>query len=275
MSVQFNCCYCNESTEGDKVDKIMCYGPCKKFVHSKCVGLNKSTIKQLSECDSLQFYCTDCKKYSIKSVADSLNTFSSTVNVLADALKPLQNLNFNDLFSKLTNVGQQNRALEPSILSSSSSSFSSSIKRRRRESDDNISPIQSSTESFSEVVITGNNNSTELSTVAQRRSIVVSQLSPSTLPEQLNLFIGNSLNLNISSEPNLVRSTIIMPANKEMKDLNFLSFRVSMPESLYTTVFSEQFWPRGVKIRDYVFKQRSSASNVVFLPPATNQHNVN
>lgn len=270
------CCYCNDSTDGEKVDKILCYGPCKKHVHSKCVGLTKSTIKQLSECDSLQFYCTDCKKYSIKGVADSLNTFSSTVGVLAEALKPLQNLNFGDLFGKLTNVVQQNIATGTSI--SSSSILSNSIidpKKRRREIDDNVPLIHPSKKSFSETVKSGINNSTELSAVVQRKSIVVSQLSTSTTPEQINLFIGNSLKVDISSEPNLVRTTIIMPANKELKDLNFVSFRVSMPDTLYLSLFSEEFWPRGVKIRDYVFKQRSSDSNVVFLPPMVNHTNTN
>lgn len=257
-----NCGTCDK-TIATLDDTIICSGPCGFSLHLKCAGLSKAQSKLLVDCSNIHYYCNNCQKYSNKTIADRLDTFTSSINGLVDSLKPLANINFSAIVSGLSSfsLNSTNQAQINTVQPNSSIIVNN--KRRRIES-----PVTNNSQIEAK---TGTNDSLALAVVPQRKSIVASQLSSATTTEQILKYIADKLNITDAAEKNTIRPTILLPANKKAEELNFVSFRVSMPETLFETLFSEQFWPKGVIIREYIPKPKRNFDirQAVFLPTTT------
>lgn len=44
--------------------------------------------------------------------------------------------------------------------------------------------------------------------------------------------------------------------NKDTKDLKHINFRVTVPEESYPAIFNTDFWPRGVRLKEYIYRHR-------------------
>lgn len=47
--------------------------------------------------------------------------------------------------------------------------------------------------------------------------------------------------------------------DRNHEELSYLQYRVSFPEVAYSKVMSPDTWPKGVKIRDFIFNRRNVA----------------
>lgn len=230
------CCYCDQSSADGSIDsKIQCMGPCGLFVHLSCVKMTKTVKKACEETPELHFYCKKCDRFSNAGVANALDTFSANIVALSEALKPLMAINMNSLVSN--------------FIANNSSNDTLTTKRRRLDNDVNIVTMRSGKESSK----VGTKASNELSTVPPRKSLVISHLASSTTPEMIMKYIKDNLDDEIGDE---IRCTMLLPAGKQPSDLNFIGFRVSAPDRMFSTLYNGEFWPNGVQLREFTFRPK-------------------
>lgn len=239
-------CYCLKSAENAEMDsKIRCDGPCEQFMHIDCAKITKQLLQAYNECNEMHFYCKLCNKHSLIAIGETMNAFSKEINSLSLALKPLSTVDFKALTASFITNKTINQnipmATHPNV------TFRGTPKRRRIENNQN-KPIE----------LIGTKESDILETVSPspptiRKGMVISHLASSTSVNTVVKYITDN-------KPELkaddIKCTILIPMNKDPKEPKHINFRVSVPEETFTTVFNPEFWPRGVRLREYIYRQR-------------------
>lgn len=219
--------------------KIRCMGPCEQFIHIVCVGISKNAVKAFNECDEMHFYCCKCQKYSLCGISETLSNFSKDINKLGDALKPLAEVDFNKLTSSfINNRVHPNVTIRPP-------------KRLRIE----MEPEQSNKATSTEKI--GTKESDSLSVVPKPKSLVISRLSKVTTTENIAKYIVDNMpdsELSITD----INCTTLIPKDRNATELNHINFRVTVPDRVFDQVFNASFWPKGVIVREYIFRPRTS-----------------
>lgn len=235
------CCYCSLSSADGAMDtKIKCMGPCNQFIHLNCVKMTVQTKRICEDLPELHFYCKFCAVYSNAGVANALNSFSANISQLSEALKPLTSLNMNTLVSNFIAKNSNNDVNSPS--------------KRRRTDGDLIRFTDSATPR------TGTKNSEALSTVPLRKSFVISHLANSTTTDMIEKYIKDNVGDVMAID---ARCTTLLPVGKQPADLSYISFRVSASEKVYDMINRTEFWPKGVQLREFVFKPKKRSSNII------------
>lgn len=120
--------------------------------------------------------------------------------------------------------------------------------------------------------IVGNNEGdVGLSSVEARKWIFVSQLHPSTSDESFVDYVKKRL--NDADNKLKIQAFALVPKERKREELNFISFKLNIPESSYEAVFQSEIWPKGVVVREFVLdQQRHRRPTGHFLPtsPAGN-----
>jgi hypothetical protein len=62
------------------------------------------------------------------------------------------------------------------------------------------------------------------------------------------------------------RCTLLLPKGRELLELDFVSFKVSVKESCYTTLMNPEVWPARVLIRDYIVKRNNNKRRSAGFP---------
>lgn len=108
----------------------------------------------------------------------------------------------------------------------------------------------------------GTKDSNSLSTVPitpKPKSKVIARLANTTTTDNIVRYIIDNLP---DLSPEDVNCTTLIPANKKAEDLNHINFRVTVPDNFYDQTFNPSFWPKGVRLREYVSRSTNQ------LPPA-------
>lgn len=246
-----DCASCSElSSVIDEV--ITCNGPCNSAVCRSCAGLSKAAVKIVYECKNVHFYCNSCNGVSIKDVAISLVDVNQKLNklteyVVANSLKiPAPSMSFlNDV-----------------------DSGASSLKRRRV---DNIAsgpraatPNHIRQSLVQAPLLTGSTATTDLMSVEERKVVVASMLHPTTDVGKLTTFLNKQLKLDKDSSS--IRCQLLLPVGRTVEQLDYVSFKISVPEPLYPLLLFAEVWPKGVTLRDFVFRRFNSRPLGSFLP---------
>lgn len=84
----------------------------------------------------------------------------------------------------------------------------------------------------------------------ERRKSVVSNIGCSITADHLTKYVADELNIGME----LIRVT---PMNKNSQRFNSLQYRISVPESQFEFLMMPSTWPKGVRVREYVFKPRN------------------
>lgn len=241
------CCYCETSAENGSMDsKIRCMGPCKAYVHLTCVKLTKTALKYFGDCPEMHFYCKVCNQYSMVGIRDSLDNFSQHINNLNEALKPLAAIDFNTMVQQF-NINK-------------STEQTSTTNKRRLLNDGTVqlnNDIQNSVQTF------GTKESDALNTVSvqQRKSLVISRLATTTTEQIIEKYINDNLDSAVD-----IRCSKLLPSGRNLEDLNYISFRISAPDNVFNKMYNSDFWPRGVQLREYVYKSRNNKTNKPIIP---------
>lgn len=232
------CCYCDQPADNAAMDaKIRCRGPCDEYIHINCVNMSKTTLKAFDDCKEMHFYCKLCQKYSIMGIADTLNNFSKEINTLGAALMPLSKIDFKSLTSSFIN----SRGHHPNVTLRSHQS----PKRPRSE-------IEIQQPQVKEKIGTKNNDS--LLAVPQPKSLVVCRLSNTTSTEKIIKYITDNVPDLPASD---IKCTTLLPKDKTAEQMNHINFRVSVPERFYDQIFDASFWPKGIRVREFIVRQRT------------------
>lgn len=118
------------------------------------------------------------------------------------------------------------------------------------------------------MVGSGTDLSSELRSVEMRKEVVASQLHTSTTEEELCAYLKEVHSL--SDAPNAFRCKMLLPNGKKIEDLDWISFKISVTESVYDKVMLSGNWPRGVTVRDFERRPRSRTAGAFLsktIPP--------
>lgn len=71
--------------------------------------------------------------------------------------------------------------------------------------------------------------------------------------------------LKLSDDDNSLRCSFLIPAGRKVEDLDYLSFKIGVPESMFSMLLRPELWPKGVRIRAFVPRTRVH-NTASFLP---------
>lgn len=236
LFADMSCGQCSVTLSAVVCESITCVGPCKLPICRSCSGLTRSAVKVALDCVNLHFYCDKCNPYSIKEVSDALKEVKESIGKLNEVLSNATKLNSGTVMSPMF----------PPIHFESGST--SALKRRRV---DNSSSTQRSA-SPNRGIIVGSCTTATLQTVESRKCVVASMLHPTTKIDDLTKYLSKALNLPDGDSS--LRCSLLLPAGRDIKDLDFISFKIGMPESKFSLLLSPEIWPRGVKVRPFIPK---------------------
>lgn len=115
-------------------------------------------------------------------------------------------------------------------------------------------------------MVIGSSDAHGLRVVEAKHEIVASLLHPTTESSMLLEYVKSKLDL--TEDSNDIRITKLVPAGKDIKLLDFISFKLSVPASLAEKLMSPDMWPTGVRVRPFENRPRRSRPIGNFLPNA-------
>lgn len=248
------CSKCEESLPSVIGEFTLCRGPCNAKLCRSCTGLTKSVLKCVAECDNLQYYCENCKSLSIKSITDALAVVNTSINKLSDRF-----------------VNNSTLSVTPSSpfpLSSGSLNVpnTSGLKRRRVE---NVGGAVTRSSSSSKIpagnlLVGSGDDDSELKSVEAKKVVVASMIHPTTTEDVLLNHLVKALSLNDATKSS-IRCSLMLPRGRKIEELDYISFKISVTDSIYNDLLSPTVWPKGVTLREYV-PGRNSRTIGSFLP---------
>lgn len=259
-------------------ESILCDGPCGMSIHARCTGLNKTAIRIITESPNVIYLCNGCVEFSSKAVAEKLNAIQQSIVDLAQVISVSSEKTevLSKMSEKLSNVVAANTvktdelsvaALTPTP-STGRNPFAlsqpSSNKRRRLDASSAPAHLMTPRPVSSNLVIGSAEDGGGLLAVESRKLIVASLLHNSTTADQLLRHINSRLALGDNSKS--IRVNLLLPANRTVDDLDFVSFKLSVPESLYSKIIAPEVWPKGVTVREFVHRNNNVRRFGHFLP---------
>lgn len=89
------------------------------------------------------------------------------------------------------------------------------------------------------------------------------------LNDQSEEDIKQYLRETINADVNQIGCVKLIPKGKNINELTFVSFKLSVPNELVPLVSDTFYWPEGVEVREFLPKNDKSPLNV--RPPAVTQ----
>lgn len=230
-----------------------------------CYNTNKTTLKAINDSPNILFLCDEClenKKIVSSNVADDppqdMDTREGDNNAIFKAIHELKDI----VVDMQSNIKNLEKPSYRNVLASNLNAGNSKGSAKRMRFMDNILDTPTTRPRYA---IIGNNNvDKELAAVETRKWIFVSQLHPSTTEKSLIDFTCKRLNDTENSSK--IQAFALVPKEKNRDELNFISFKVNIPEPLYAPMLKPEIWPNGVIVRDFVNDQRRRRPTGHFLP---------
>lgn len=108
----------------------------------------------------------------------------------------------------------------------------------------------------------GSGPSTSELRVAEPRKtiyIYISNLDPHTSTEQVSTVISTKFGINP------LMCTKLVAADRNLDALQFVSFKVIVPEKLFAKFLDANLWPNGVIVREFIQKSKNVKNTAVRL----------
>lgn len=244
-------------------DFIECNGSCRVQYHAKCVALNRTTLNAITSNANVYWYCHICN--------ESRNDPSST-NIKDDMNQMMKSLTecLMNGFSMMTERVVQSVSARPPV----PVNFQSvdNLKKRRREDDDHDDASQSA--SRNKKFVSGTNDKHSLLAVAavhdqidrpelsiakeNRKSVVVWNIDKSISADHIVDYLANE----VKTDKCHIRVTPLAPSGKNLSELTYMQYRVSVPATIYPNVMSGDTWPKGVRVRDFLYTKRKDIATL-------------
>lgn len=251
---------------GDECDKPMdstveCRS-CGIGCHTSCYSINKTVLRAIADMPNLWFLCDVCTTNNANIFSKDANT--NAVNTSAPHNCTNDNTAIFQALDELKNMvielqGKVNGIEKPtyrSILAGNNGkpagSVNSNAKRRRFADTENV---HSTPPGRPKNAIVGSNlDDGGLSSVEPRKWMFVSQLHPSTSDKSFVEYVKKRLN-DTDNKLN-IQAYALVPRDKNRDSLNFISFKLNVPESSIDAILKPDNWPKGVIIREFVNDDR-------------------
>lgn len=225
-------CNMPEFTASDIVFCSTCAEPC----HIKCYGLTHAQARLILEHANIQFRCEFCLNNK-NDIATSLRDLKISVDGLHNTFQQQQ-------------LPDNTPKRRKPALTMANSYMSQATPTQ-------VQKVQSITGTSSAAAV--------ISSVEARKLVFISQLDPSTPESNIIQHVQNQLgDINISLKVNA-----LIPRGKNITDIDFISFKLSLPESYFNKVVNASFWPKGVLVREFInYNRPFHHRSVSLLPPA-------
>lgn len=239
-------------------DFISCAGACKEMFHIKCVAVNKSMLNAVNTCPNIHWYCHECNGGN-RNISVSIDRVIASIGSLTNSLSS-DLIQFVNGFSTLTenlmsaislptrSDGQSLTASpkkcshEGNVRSCNGDLLSTSTSLERSSCESNI-------ESFHCAESIKSNMTYDRKPL---RSVVASNIGKDMTLDYLTDYLADELNID---KENLSLSLLI-PTGRTIDDLEFLQYKITVPEDKYNSIICSNSWPSNVHIRDFVYKSK-------------------
>lgn len=262
-------------------DSITCDGLCQRSFHMRCANINRALLKQIAESTNIHYFCDACKAFTFRGISGQLTDLKDSIAKLYDAMSliTVKTDELTTTAAKLSDVVADNTVTANKLANTSSPSMArawpelrevaSAKKRRMISSPSSRQPSMNTTTQPNNIVVgtCDSNEDVDLKSVEPRRLVVVSQLHPTTTADSMIIFTNKKLNLPPDSKS--IRATMLIQKGRDVSEMDFVSCKLSIPQSSYAPLMNASIWPAGVTIRDFVNLPRRNGRNIGhFLPSA-------
>lgn len=251
---------------GDECDKpldstVECRS-CGIGCHTSCYSINKTVLRAIVDMPNLWFLCDECSAKNANILSKDAVTAAATTSAphnctndntaIFQALGELKNMVV-ELKGKVNGIEKPTyRSILAGNNGKPSGSNTSNAKRRRFADTENV---HSTPPGRPKNAVVGNNmDDGGLSSVEPRKWMFVSQLHPATSDHSFVEYVKKRLN---DTENKLnIQAYALVPREKNRDSLNFISFKLNVPESSIDAILKPENWPKGVIIREFVNDDR-------------------
>lgn len=233
------CGICHAAWNG-REEMIPCSGVCNMSFHLECSGINKTVYNNLMKSPQLRYYCKPCSQINTIAVVQR-------IDVLAESMKALC-AQFTELAALMTTAMSANALVAQTT-----------------------APTFRSNDHLKTVDIIGTDLSTSVLKsvpVAQDKFIYVGGLDPVTTKEEVIDYVMGKLN---TSSPADVSCRTLVPIDKDITRLTFISFKVGVPGARFEELMKPEMWPKGVKVHEFVQKPPRQRNLPTVRPPRLQQ----
>lgn len=244
------CRKCDSIING--IEKVPCRGTCGTALHRTCVpGLQRSTLDVIASfSESLFWLCEECAGMFFKWLQkpDAPASPAGTIK-LCEVVDKLNSAvtNLTSRIEKHLPCGPGIQVQRPLFSQRYSGDQLTPTPKRSR---DNSAKIRVTTTA---AVCGTRTMQREIKTVADEKEqfwIYLSRLDPSHTVEDIAVTAQECLGTN---EPPKV--VLLVKKDADLSKLNFVSFRVEVPNELKDVALQAATWPTGVLVREFDFNQ--------------------
>lgn len=221
-------CDFKECLEISDSERILCKGDCQLSFHVKCIGLKKTVLAVLKENANIHWHCYDCSASSINNASKSMTDCTRAVTELISNISPM--IEFITANVSNCNIGNSAsyRATDcESEMETDSNANGPTVKRKRVFTQTRLlrSNVVNNRNQMNQALQFGTNDmESHLKLFTSFKNVYISHLDPTTTEEDIMKYIKERI--NVSDLSNVLCKKLV-PVGKNLKDLQFISFKVS------------------------------------------------
>lgn len=227
---------------------ISCAGICQQLFHIKCAAVNKSMLNAVTSSPNIHWFCNECNSGN-RNVAASMDRINESIGLLTKSLSG-DLVQFVDGFKSLT---------ENFMETISTAVISNATNMSSNASHDEKVPTSNDVSELSSELSTCNNTADESNCTtdfivdrdrAPVRSVVVSNVGKDVSADCLTDYLVDELCV----ERERISVSLLLPTARSINDLNFLQYKITLPEEKYGAIVNPKSWPPNIRVRDFVHK---------------------
>ena len=109
---------------------------------------------------------------------------------------------------------------------------------------------------------TGPSSSNQLIVVAPRKTVFISRLHPNTSTDNIRDYVKSKINDLSDSDLKIFKFNSSQPRD-------IASFKIIVPNKFLNFIVNNSFWPDGILVKEFVFRERPYIPRTVNIPPAS------
>lgn len=232
-------------------EHISCAGVCGDLFHIKCVGVHKSMLNAVNSCPNIHWYCHGCNNANLN-ISSAIDRMNDAIGLLSKSLSG-DLLQLVDSFKTLMETFMESitKAIIsdiPNLLTGSSNV--SYPELNERSCNNHIESDKQSNESHAKVPSCSVSFGSHVR--EPKKSVVISNIGKDVTVECVRDYLVDKLKVDKDS----VNLALLLPAGMNIEHLNFVQYKITIPEANYVTIMNPKLWPPNVYIRDFVYKRK-------------------
>lgn len=84
------------------------------------------------------------------------------------------------------------------------------------------------------------------------KRVVVSSIGKDVTMDLLRNYLLDKLGI----EKDKIQLELLLPTGRTVQDLNYLQYKITIPDGSYSSIMSPDTWPQFVRVRHFVYKRR-------------------